>query len=114
MRQKLRRGRIPGDRDQRHLEACTTHVLHRRDAVRVIRDQRNKIHGSIAGKRGHIETDSHVNPLLLKRGFEVVILERCRWSERNPGLLEDEAAKFQDTRANGKQIFVRELMQPFI
>lgn len=38
MRQKLRRGRIPGDRDRRDLEACTTRVPHRRDAVRVIRE----------------------------------------------------------------------------
>ncbi len=97
MRQKLGRRMVPRYSDECDLKPGPASMLHGRDAVRIVGDQRKDVYRPSSGKSRHIEPDSHVNALLLESGFEIGIRERYGWRERDSRLLENKSAKLQHT-----------------
>ena len=62
-----------GERNENDLKTLDAAVLHCRQAVRVTSHKNNSINGIGGAKVGHVETDTHIDPLLLKIRRKIIV-----------------------------------------
>lgn len=86
------------------LKSGFSSVFHGRNTVCIVCDKNDSVDTSIRGVGRNIQSDAHINPLLLKIGIEVGICGRPGWIDGRPLWLI--AAEFQDSSPHGKQFLV--------
>lgn len=99
--QQFGRRSLIGKRLQCNLQSRPAAIFHRRNTVRVIRDQNNSVDCFGCTKGGDVEADFHVHTLLLKVGCEVIVGHDFIWGEL---LLWLEASEFQDAQSRCEKV----------
>lgn len=98
-----------GELNENDLQSCDAGVFHCRNAIGVAGDEHNAIDRPIRRERRHIQTDAHIDALLLEIRFEVSI-GQLFFGNRNASRLEP--AKFQYAAPDREQIPGSQIPQP--
>jgi hypothetical protein len=109
-------GRWPkaGEANKRDLQPRAPRMLHRRNAVGVVRRQSYYLHRAIRREICNVNADPHIDSLLLEVRIEVGVGERLGRGVRNPCWIEYETAELQDTQTDRVKVFVGQLMKPSV
>jgi len=89
-------------------------VFHGWNAVGIVRCQRDEFNGFIRGQVSNVDTYPHIHALLLKIRIEIAVGERLSRGVGNPLGVQHETTELQHAEPNGKQILVRQFVQPLV
>ncbi len=96
---------------ERHLQSGLAGLFHGRNAIGVLDYEYEALDGPDRRIERYVEPNSHINALLLKDGFEVLISYRA-WADGYA--LRTEAPKFQDSLSHCEQFLARQFAQPVV